>query len=106
MAWPIEKNPRNREARGSECGLSMKGRKSARGYRYRLSVQTRPVHNLDLVRIQIEALREQTSQLARTASALQRMPQLHYPAPLVRGDRGRCPRSPRHEMRVVLRSHG
>lgn len=64
------------------------------------------MQNLDLFRVKIEALREQASQLARTSAALQRMPQLHYTAPLARRWRGQRLRLAGYEVRVVLSSHG
>jgi hypothetical protein len=69
-------------------------------------MQTRPMQNLDLFRVKIEALREQAPQLARAAAGLQRMPQLHYTAPLARRRRGQRLRLAGYEVRVVLGSHG
>jgi len=64
------------------------------------------MQNLDLLRVKIEALREQAPQLARTSAGLQRMPQLHYTAPLARRRRGQRLRLAGYEVRVVLGSHG
>jgi hypothetical protein len=69
-------------------------------------MQSRPMQNLDLFRVEIEALREQTPQLARTSARLQRMPQLHYTAPLARRRRGQRLLLAGYEVRVVLGSHG
>src|SRR5580704_5890549 len=65
---------------GQECGLSMKGRKSARGFG--ASVQAGPVQDADVVAVQIEALRQQRAQLARAGVVLERMSELDDAAPL------------------------
>src|SRR5262249_58788766 len=60
-------------------GPSMKGRKSARGY----SVQSGPMQDADVVRIQVETLCQKRPQLAVGAGLAERLPQLHYTTPLV-----------------------
>lgn len=63
------------------------------------------MQDLDLVRIKIEALREQTPQLARTTTELQRLAQLHYTTPLTRARRCQRLRAIGEKVRVILGSH-
>ena len=60
---------------------------------------------LDVVGIQIETLCQQRAQLARPADVLQRVSQLDYSTPFVRGYRG-WRVGTRYEVRVVLGGHG
>ena len=78
----------------------MKGRKSARGY----SVQSGPMQDADVVRIQVKTLCEQRTQLTVRARLRQWLPQLHYTTPLVAGCMP-CLAGVGHEVRVVLGSH-
>ena len=67
-------------------------------------MQSCPVQDADVVRIQIETLREQRAQLAIGARVRQGLPQLHHPTPLVAsGITGLA--GVGHEVRVVLGSH-
>jgi hypothetical protein len=138
----MKKNPRT--SLGSECGLSMKGRKSARGSgrkrnkfsrtpkllradlslkpqlpdldKHQLpdlrrrpneaSMKPRPMQNPNIVRIQIETLRQQRSQLARARGVSQRVPQFNDTTPFARLRTRFGARSCRDKMRVVLGGHG
>ncbi len=69
-------------------------------------MQSGPVQNLDVVGIQIETLCQQGAQLARPAKVFQRVPQLHYAAPLIRSRSCLVRVGARDEVRVVLGGHG
>ena len=63
------------------------------------------MQNLDVVGIQIETLCQQRAQFARPADVFQRVSQLDYPTPFIRG--GRSDRvGARYEVCVVLGGHG
>ena len=84
----------------------MKGRKSARGYCSAIgSVQSGPVQDANVVRVQVEALRQKRSQLAVRARMRQWLPQLDHATPLIAGGVGSLA-GVGHEVRVVLGSHG
>lgn len=68
-------------------------------------MQPGPVKYLDVIRVQVETLRQQRSQLLGSAYMFQRMPQFNYTAPFV--GIGRCVSLGPccYEVRVVLGSH-
>jgi len=67
-------------------------------------VQSCPVQDADIVRIQIKTLCEERAQLAVGACMRQRLPQLHHTTPLTAGGVTRLA-GVGHEVRVVLGSH-
>lgn len=70
-------------------------------------MQPRPMQNPNIIRIQIETLRQQRSQLARAGSLLQGVAQFDDTTPLARSGRTRLRfRVRRDEMCVVLGGHG
>src|SRR5262249_42268211 len=84
-------------------GPSMKGRKSARGY----SVQSGPMQDTDVVRVQVETLCQKHPQLAVGAGLGERLPQLHHATPFVAAGSSamRLAAVVGHEVGVVLGSH-
>src|ERR1700756_2165823 len=79
----------------------MKGRKSARGL-----VQSCPVQDANVVRIQIETLCQQRAQLTVGARAAEGLTQLDYAAPLVATARALRFAVGGDKVGVVLRGHG
>ena len=69
-------------------------------------MQPGPVKYLDVIRVQVETLRQQRSQLPRTTDMLERMAQLDDTTPLVRIGRCLSLGSCCYEVGVVLGSHG
>src|SRR4030095_12259238 len=86
---------------GLEGGLSMKGKKSARGFVAR-SVQSGDLQDLDVLGVNLEVRGQQAAQLLRIAAFTERMCQLDDPAPFTRV-RGFCARD---KVRVVAGCHG
>ena len=69
-------------------------------------VQPGPVKNLDVIRVQVETLRQQRAQLPSTAEVFEWMSQLDHPAPFVRVGRALRPGPRRYEVGVILGGHG
>src|SRR5215469_4140965 len=99
-----EKKPQVLRPGVGKGGPSMKGRKSARGY----SVQSGPMQDADVVRIQVETLCQENAQLAVGAGLGERLAQLHHTTPFVAAgaSAARLAAAVGHEVRVVLGSHG
>src|SRR5437660_12122951 len=79
----------------------MKGRKSARG-----SVQSCPVQDPNVVRVQIETLCQERPQLTAGARVAEGLTKLHYAAPFVAEARALRLAVDGDKVRVVLGSHG
>src|SRR3954453_7160076 len=99
MARSIKKAP-SFGGSGLEGGLSMKGKKSARGC-WR-SVQSRDLQDLDVLGVDLEVRCQQPAQFLRILALAQRVGELDDTAPLARM-RGFCAR---HKVRVVAGCHG
>src|SRR5687768_16320073 len=99
MAASIKKAP-SLWGSGLEGGLSMKGKKSARGSGK--SVQSCDLQNLDVVGVDLEVRGQLPAQFLRITAFTERMRQLDDPTPFTRVRRF----SARDKVRVVAGCHG